>query len=164
MITPVVQLLSHVQLCDPMDCSMPGFPFHHSLPEFAQIHVNWISDAIQSSHPLSPPFSYCPQSFPDSRSFPMSWPFASACQSIGTSASATVFPMNNQGWFPLGLTGLISLLKWLSRVFSNTTIKKHQFFGTQTPLWSNSRIRTLLQENHSFDYMDLCQQSDVSAF
>ena len=144
MLTPVVQLLSHVQLCDPMDCSMPGFPFHHSLPEFAQIHVDWVNDAIQSSHPLSPPFSYCSQSFPDSRSFPMSWPFASGCQSIGTSASATVLPMNNQGWFPLGLTGLISLLKGVSRVFSNTTIQKHQFFGSQTSLWSNSHICILL--------------------
>ena len=127
MITPVVQLLSHVQLCDPMDCSMPGFPFHHSLPEFAQIRVNWISDAIQSSHPLSPPFSYCPQSFPDSRSFPMSQFFAAGCWSIGVSVSALVLPMNIQDWFPLGLTGLILHSKGLSRVFSSATVWKHQF-------------------------------------
>ena len=75
-------------------------------------------------------FSYCPQSFPASGSFPMSQLFTSCGQSIGASASASVLPMNIQGWFPLGLTGLISLLsKGLTRVFSNTTVPKHQFFG-----------------------------------
>ena len=81
------------------------------------------------------PFSSCLQSVPASRSFPMSWLFASGGQSIGasTSASALVLPMNSQDWFLLGLTGLISLQsKGLSRVFSNTTVQKHQFFGTQS--------------------------------
>ena len=78
------------------------------------------------------PFSSCPQSFPASGSFPMSQFFASGGQRIGISVSASVLPMNIQDWFPLGLTGLISLLsKWLSRVFSNTTVQKHQFFGAQ---------------------------------
>ena len=87
------------------------------------------------------------QSFPASGSFPMSQLFASGGQSIGASASATVHPMNIQGWLPLGLTGLISLLfKGLSRVFSSTTIGKHQFFGTQPSLWSNSHIYTQLLE------------------
>ena len=82
------------------------------------------------------PFSSCPQSFPASRSFPMSRLFASGGQSIG--ASTSVFPINVQSWFPLGLTGLISLQsKGLSRVFSNTTIRKHQFFSTQPSLWSS---------------------------
>ena len=87
-------------------------------------------------------------------------------QSIGALASASILPMNIQDWFPLGLTGLISLQsKGLSRVFSNTTVQKHQFFGTQLSLWSNSHIHTRLLENHSFDYgqMDLCWQSNVSA-
>ena len=81
------------------------------------------------------PFSYCPQSFPASGSFQMSQFFASGGQSIGASALASVLPMNIQDWFPLGWTGWISLLsKGLSRVFSNTTVQKHQFFGTQLSL------------------------------
>ena len=93
------------------------------------------------------PFSSCPQSFPASRSFPMSWFFASGSQSIGASASASVLPMNIQNWFPLGLTGLISLQsKGLSSVFSSTTVQKHQFFGVQPSLWPNSHIHTWLLE------------------
>ena len=85
------------------------------------------------------PFSSCLQSFPASGSFPMSQLFPSGGQSIGVSASSSVLPMNSQDWFPLGLTALISLQsKRLSRVFSNTTVQKHQFFGTQLSLWSNS--------------------------
>ena len=85
-------------------------------------------------------FSSCLQSFPASGSFPMSQLFASRSQSIG--ASVSVLPNNIQGWYPLGLPGLISLLS--SRVFSSTMIQKHQFFGTQPSLWSNSHIYTWL--------------------
>ena len=100
------------------------------------------------------PFSSCLQSFPASGSFPTSQVFTSDDQNIGVSPSASVLPMNIQDWFPLGLSGLSSLLsKGLSRVFSSTTIQKHQFFSTQPFLWSNSYIHTWL-----------CQQSDVSAF
>ena len=89
------------------------------------------------------PFSFCPQSFPASRSFPMSQFFATHGQSIVASASASVLPMNMQGWFPLGWTSLISLQsKGLSRVFSNATVWKHQFFSAQPSLWSNSHIHT----------------------
>ena len=89
------------------------------------------------------PFSSCLQSFPASGSFPMSQFFASLGQSIGVSASASVLPMNIQGWSPLGWTGLISLQsKGLSRVFSSTTIQKHQFFSNKPYLWSNSHICT----------------------
>ena len=85
------------------------------------------------------PFSSCSQPFPASESFPMSWLFTSGGQIIGASASAPVLPMNIQGWFPLGLTGLISLQsKGLSRVFSSTMVQKHQFFSAQPYLWSNS--------------------------
>ena len=88
------------------------------------------------------PFSSCLQSFPASRSFPISQFFASGGQSIGVSASASVLPMNIHG-FPLGFTYLISLLsKELSRVFSNTTFQKHQFFSTQLSSQSNSNIHT----------------------
>ena len=91
------------------------------------------------------PFSSCPQSFPASGSFPMSQLFASGSQSTGVSASASVLPMNTQDWSPSGWTGWISLQsKGLSRVFSNTTVQKHQFFGAQLSLWSNSHIHTWL--------------------
>ena len=89
------------------------------------------------------PFSFCLQSFPASRSFPVSQFFPSGGQSIGTSTSASVLPMNIQDWFPLGLTGLISLqrtLKGLSRVSSNITVQRHQFFGAQPSLRFNSHI------------------------
>ena len=89
------------------------------------------------------PFSSCLQSFPASGSFPMSQLFPSGGQSIGVSASTSVLPVNVQDWFPLGWTGWISLQsKGLSRVFSNTTVQKHQFFSTQISLQSNSHIHT----------------------
>ena len=89
------------------------------------------------------PFSSCLQSFSGSGSFPMIWLFTSGGQSTGASASASILPMNIQGWFPLGLTGLISLLsKGLSRVVSRITVQKHQLFSTQSSLWSNSHICT----------------------
>ena len=89
--------------------------------------------------------SSCPQSFPASESIPTSQFFASGGQNIGASASPSVLPMNIQGWFPLGFTGLISLQsKGLTRVFSNTTIRKHQFFSAQPSLWSNSHIHMWL--------------------
>ena len=88
------------------------------------------------------PFS-CPQSFLASGSFPMSQLFTSGGQSTRVSASTSVLPMNTQDWSPLGWTGWISLQsKGLSRVFSNTTVQKHQFFGVQLSLWSNSHIHT----------------------
>jgi len=91
------------------------------------------------------PFSSCPQSFPASGSFQMSQLFASGGQSIGASASTSVLPMNTQDWFPLGWTGCISLQsKGLSRVFSNTTVQKHQFFSAQLSSQSNSHIHTWL--------------------
>ena len=93
------------------------------------------------------PFSSCPQSLPASESFPMSQLVAWGGQSIGVSASASVLPMNTQDWSPLGWTGLISSQSMrLSRVFSNTTFQKHQFFGTQPSSQSNSHIHTWPQE------------------
>ena len=113
-------------LCNPMNCSMPDFPVHHQLPELAQTHVHWVSDASQMSHPVLP-FSSCLLSLPVLGSFPVSQLFSSGGQSIGASVSASVLPMHFQGWFPLGLTALISLQsKGLARVFSNTTIQRHQ--------------------------------------
>ena len=126
---------------------MPSFPFLHYLVEFPQTHVHWVSDAIQPSYPLSSP---SPPAFNLSQhqgSFPVSQFFPQGGHSIGVSASTSILPMNIQGWFPLGLAGLMSLQsKGLSRVFSSTTVQKHQFFGAQTSLWSNSHIRTWLLE------------------
>ena len=121
------QSFNRVQFCNSMDYSTPGFPVHHQLLERAQIHVHWVSDAIQPSHPLSSP---SPPSFslPASGFFQMSQFFASG----GVSALASVLPMNIQDWFPWGLTGFIALQsKGLSRVISNTTVQKYQFFGAQ---------------------------------
>ena len=106
------------------------------------------------------PFSSHHQSFPASGSFPMSQFFTPHGQSTGVSASASVIPKNIQDRFPLGLTALISLQsKELLRVFSNTTVQKHQFFGAQLSLWSNPHIHP----NYCFNQMDLCWQSNMSA-
>ena len=144
-----------------MDWSMSSFPVSWSLLKFISIELMMLS--IISSSAIT--FSFYLQFFPASGSFPMSWLLTSGGQNIGASVPASVHPMNSQSWFPLGLTGLISLLsKELSRVFSSTTVWKHQFCGTQPSLWSNSRIYTWLLENHSFDHIDLCWQSNVSTF
>ena len=136
---------SCLTLCDPMDCSTASCP-SLSLRVCSDSYLLslWCHPTISSS---VIPFSFCPQSFPASRSFPVSQLFASGGQRIGASASASVLPVNIQGWFPLGLTGLVSLLsKGLSRVFSNTTIRKHQFFGAQPSLRSNSYMHTWVLE------------------
>ena len=136
---------SCLTLCDPMDCSTPGFLVHHQLPEFTQTHVYWASDAIQPSHPLLSPSP--PQSFTASGSFQMSQLCTSGGQSIGVSALASFLPKKSQGWSPSEWTGWISLLsKGLSRVFSNTTVQKHQFFSAQPSSQSNSHIHTWPQE------------------
>ena len=110
-------------LCSLMDFSKPGFPVRHQFLELAQTHVHWVSSTIS---PSVAPFSSCPQSFPVSGSFLMSLLFTSGGQNITTSASASVLPMNVQGWFPLGLTDLISLQSnGFSRVFSSTTAQKY---------------------------------------
>ena len=104
----------------------------------------WCHPTISSS---VIPFSSCLQSFPASGSFPISQFFASGGQSIGASASASVLPMTIQDWFPLRLTGLISLQsRGFSRVFSNTTVQKHEFFSAQLSLWTDSHIHTWLLE------------------
>ena len=130
-------------LCDPMDCSMPGFPVHHQIPELAQTYVHQIGDAIQPPHPLSSP---SPPAFNLSQHQSLFQWVSSlhwVVKVLRVSASASVLPMNIQGWFPLGWTGWISLqFKGLSGVFSNTTAQEHLFFSAQLSLWSNSHIHT----------------------
>ena len=109
----------------------------------------WCHPTISSS---VIPFSSCPQSFPTSGSFQMSQLFASGGQNIGVSASTSILPMNTQDWFPLEWTGWISLQsKGLSRVFSNTAVQKHQFFGPQLSSQYNSHIIHDHRKNHSLD-------------
>ena len=138
---------------NPMDCSTPGFLVLHHLLELAQTHVNWVSDAIQPFHPLSstsPAFS-----FPALGFFPKSQLFASGGQSIV--ASASVLAVNIQGWFPLGLTGILILQsKGVSRVFSIP-----QFKSTNSLALSLLHGPTLTSihdywKNHHFDYIDIC--------
>ena len=125
---------------------MPGFHDFHYLQEFVQIHVHWVNDAIQPSHPLLPP-SLLPSIFPSIRVFSNESALHIRWPKYWASASASVLPMNIQDLFPLGLTDLISLLsKELSRVFSSTTIWTHQFCGAQPSLWSSSHICTWLLE------------------
>ena len=132
-------LFSHPVMSDsfnPMDCSTAGpSPPPKVCPGSCPL-FQWCHPAISSSDTL---LSFCPQSFPASGTFPMSQVFASDNQNTGISTSASVFPTSIQGWFPLRLTGLISLLsKGLSGVFSSTIVQRHQFFSTLPSLWSHS--------------------------
>ena len=142
---------SCLTLCDPMNRSTPGLPVHHHLPEFTQTCPSswWCHPAISSS---VVPFSSCHQSFPASQSFPMSQLFAWGGHSTGISALASFLPKKSQGWSPSEWTGWMSLQsKGLSRVFSNTTLQKDQFFGAQLSSQFNSHIHTRLLENHILD-------------
>ena len=143
----VVQLLCFVQLfvtpwtatCQASLSFTISWSFFKLISIELWCHLNFSSSVIS--------FSSCLQSFPESGSFPMSWLFSSGDQIIEASASASVLAMNIKGWILLGLTGWIVLQsKELSRVFSNTTNWKHQFFGTQLCFWSNSHIHTWLLE------------------
>ena len=155
---------SCLTLCDPMNRSTPGLPVRHQLPEFTQTHVHRVSDAIQPSHPLSspsPPAFNLSQNrvFSNESALCIRWPKY-------WSFSFNISPSNEYlGLISFIIAGLISLQsKGFSRVFSNTTVQKHQFFGTQTSL---RPILTSIHDywkNHSFDKTDLCWQSNVSAF
>ena len=138
----VVQSLSCVQLFV-TPCQAPlSSTITQGLLKFMSIE-----SVILSNHLISAAFFFCLQSFPASGSFPVSQLFASGGQRIGASASASVLPVNVQGWFPLGLTGLIALLSTGPlRVFSSTTVRKHQFFSAQLSSWSNSHVHKWLLE------------------
>ena len=146
-------------LYDPMDCSTPGLPVHHRLQEFTQTHVSWIGDAIQSSHPL---LSTSPSTFNRFQHQGL-FKWISSSHQV---AQVLEFQLQHQSfqwtdfrysdWFHSGWTGWISLQsKGLSKVFSNTTVQKHQFFGAQLSLYSNSTSIHDYWKNHSLDKMDL---------
>ena len=123
---------------------MPGFPVLHCLPEFAQTHVRWFNDAFQPSYPLLPP-SLSALNLSQHQDL---FQWADSSHQVAKVLEFQHQPFQTiQGWFPLGLTGWISLQsKGLSRVFSSTTVWKHQFFGSQPSLWSNSHNHTWLLE------------------
>ena len=155
LIIVVVQLFSCVWLCDSMDYSMPGIPVVSTRVCWNWCQLRWwYHPTIPSCATL---FSSCPQSFPPSGSLPMSWLFASNGQSIGASASASVLPMNIQGWFPLRLTSLTSMQsKGLSRVLSSTT----QFESINSLAFSLLYGPTITVihdywKKHTIDYTDL---------
>ena len=139
------------QLCptlwDCMDCSTPAFLVHQQFMEITQTHVHWVYDAILPSHPLWSPTPPAFNLFQHQGLFQWSKFFASGGRSIGVSASVSALPMNIQDWIPLGWTSWNSLQsKGFSRVFSNTTVQKHQFFSIQLSLESNSHIHRWLLE------------------
>ena len=142
---------SCLTLCNPMDCSMPGLHVHHQHPELAQTHVHWVGDAFQPFNPLLSPS--LPALNLSQHQGLFQWVSSSyQVAKAGVSALASVLPMNVQDWSPLGWTGLISLQsKGLSRVFSNTTVQKHQFFNAQLSLWSNFHIHKSIEENIILD-------------
>ena len=129
-------------LCNLVNRSMPGLPVHHQFPEFTQIHHHRVGDAIQPSYPLSSPSPPAPNPS-QQQSFPVSQLFTWGGQSTGVSALASVLPKSTQDWSPSEWTGWISLQsEGLSRVFSNTTLQKHQFFGARLSSQSKSHIHT----------------------
>ena len=144
---------------------MNHIPVHDQLPEFTQTHVNRVSDAIQPSHPLSSLSPPAPNPSQHQSLFQWVGSLHQVAKLFGASTSASFLPMSIQGWFPLGLTVLISLQsKELSRVFSSTTIQKHQFFSIQ--LLYGPTLTSLYDywKNHRVDYSHLCEQSKVSVF
>ena len=156
---------SSLTLCDHMNCSISGLPFHHQNLELAQTHPlsQWCHPTISSS---VIPFSFCLQPFPESGSFPMSQFFASGGQSIGDSALASVLPRNIQDWLALGLTGWISLQsKGLSRIFPTS-----QFKSINSSVLSFLYIQTLTsihdyKKNHSLTQFSSVQSlSHVQLF
>ena len=147
---------SCLTLCDPMNCSTPGLPVHHQLPEFTQTHVHRVGDAIQPSHPRSSP---SPASNPSQHwsLSQMSQLFAWGGQSTGVSALASFLPKNAQGWSPLEWTGWISLQsKGLSGVFSKTTVQKHQFFGACCIPWHGGHNSMIGQTASCSNYVFKC--------
>ena len=148
--SPVSRSCPHgLQHARPPCPSPPPRVYSNSSPSSCWCHPIISSSVI--------PFSSSLQSLPASGSFPVGQFFASRGQSTGASALASVLPLSIQDWFPLGLTGLISLqARGLSRVFSNTTVQKHQFFGTQPSLWSNSHMHSRIIYNSQDIRSNLC--------
>ena len=148
-----------------MNCSTPGLPVNNLLLESTQTHVHWVGDVIQLSHPLSSPSSSALSLSQHQGLFQWVSSLHQGAISIGASTSASVLPMSIQQWFPLGLSGLISLLsKGPSRVFSSTAVQKINYLALSL-LYGPTFVSVHdYWKNHSFDYTKLCQKSDVTLF
>ena len=147
----VVQSLLCLTLCNPMGCSMPGFPVHHQFPELTQTHVHHIGDAIQPSYSLSSPL-LPPSIFPSIRVFSNESVLSIGGQSIGVSALTSVLPMNILSWFPLGFTGLIYLLSKGTQESSQTP--KFKSISSSVLSFPYSPTLTFIHDywtNHKFD-------------
>jgi len=152
---------SCLTLCDPHEMKHTRLP----CPSLSPRVCSDLCPLNQWCHPTISSFSSCLQSFPASGSFLMSQFFVSGDQSIGASASASVLPVNSQGWFPLGWTGLISLQsKGLSRVFSNSKFKSINFSELSLLYGPTLTFVHDHWKNHDFEYIHICQQNDASAF
>ena len=155
-----------------MNHSMPGLPIHHQLPEFTQIHVHWVGDVIQPSHPLSTPSPPAPNPSKHQGLFQWVNSLHEVAKALEFQPQHQSFQWNSQNWSPLEWTGCISLQsKGVSSVFSNTTVQKHQFFGTQLSSQSLSFLHSPSltsihdqRKNRSLNEMDLCWQNNISAF
>ena len=148
-----------------MNCSMPGFPVLHGLLEFAESHVHWAGDATQPSHPLSPPFSSCPQSFPASRSFPVSqllfvirWPKYWSFSIIPSSEHLGLISFRID-WFDL-----LAVQEILKSLLQHHSLKILILWPSVFFYCSGLTSIYDYWKNHSFNYTDLCRQSDISAF
>ena len=154
---------SCLTLCDPMNRSTPGLPVHHQLPEFTQTRIHQVSDAIQPSHPRS-----SPSSAPNPSQHQSLFQWVNSLHEVaktGVSALASVLPKKSQGWSPSERTGWISLQsKGLSRVFSNTTLQKHQFFSAQPSSQSNSRPYMTTGKTIALTRQTFVDKVNVSAF
>ena len=160
----VVAFQSHscVQLCDPMDCNGPGFHVLHSLPELAPTHVHWFGNAIWPSHALSPPSPPVLNLTQHQGLFQWVGSSHQVAKTVGALVSASVLPMNIQGWFSLGLSGLISMLSQgtLKKLLQHNS--KASIFQWSAFIWSSSHISTWLLERNSLDYTDVCHRFGIA--
>ena len=148
-----------------MDCSMPGFPVLPCLLEFAQTHVHWVGDTIQPSERLSPPSPSAPNLSQHQGRFKWVSSSHQVASVLGVSASASVLPMNIQDWFPVGWT--VDLLAVHGTLQSLLTAPRSKSVNSSALILLYGPTLTSVNDwwkNHSFDYMDLCRESDVSAF
>ena len=156
---------SCLTLCNPMDCSRPGLPVHHQLPELSQTHVHWVSDAIQPSHPLSSPSSL-PSIFPSIRVFSNESILRTSQPKYWSFSFSISLSMKIRDWFPLECTG------WIPPAVQGTPKNLLQHHSSKASiLWHSAFFIVQLSypymttgKNHSFDWTDLCWQSNVSAF
>ena len=156
---------SCLTFCNSMDCSTPGFPVLYYLPEFAQTHVHWVIDAIQPSHPLSPPSPPALNLSQHQCLFQRVGSLHQVAKGLGLQLQHQSFQwIFRVDFLSDWLAWSLCSLRDYQESYPALLFQKHQFFSTQPSLWFNSHIWTDYWKNHRFDHMDLCWPSDVSAF